>query len=210
MTWDDLPPTVSDTTFEGLAKAEPPPGGGDATIELVGTNLRLRCIIALGPFPRLTDLIGSASGYIRVSDARLLTADGTATGESLPILMVNQDDISFIAEPDAPLHEPGSGTSGAFDDMGVGGSLADRRTRRFVIFTDGHALEGSVYLFGETTLSAFVDSTHPHFIPLTDVTVRSLSDQRIVTAYPFVLVNRARMIAAAALDDDDPGGGLGW
>ena len=33
--------------------------------------------------------------------------------------------------------------------------------------------QGSVYLFGETTLSAFVDSTHPHFVPLIDVTVRS-------------------------------------
>ncbi len=210
MTWDDLPP-VSSTTFETFGTPEPDPEPRDATIELVGTNLRLRCVISLNRFPRLTDLISSSSGYIRVRDARLLTADGTATGDPLPTLMVNQDDISFIAEPDAPLHEPGTGGGGTFDDLGVGGSLADRRTRRFVIFTDGHALEGSVYLFGETDLSAFVESTHPHFVPLTDVTARSLADHRVLTSYPFVLVNRARMIAAAELDSDDgAGGGPGW
>jgi hypothetical protein len=206
MTWDDLPPTVSDTAF---ITHEPEPEVRDATIELVGTNLRLSCVISLGRFPRLTDLISSSTGYIRVRDARLLASDGSVTGEVIPKVMVNQDDISFIAEPDAPLHEPG--TVEGFDEMGVGASLADRRTRQFVIHTDGHALTGSVYLFGETDLAAFVESTHPHFVPLVDVTARSLADHGNVVHYPFVLVNRARMIAVADLDDGvSPSGGSVW
>ena len=205
MTWDDLPPPVSDTTF---VTHEPEPEARDATIELVGTNLRMSCVISLGRFPRLTDLISSSSGYIRVRDARLLGRDGSMTGDVIPKLMVNQDDISFFAEPDAPLHEPGTGEG--FDELGVGVSLADRRTRRFAIYTDGHALEGSVYLFGETDLAAFVESTHPHFVPLIDVTTRSLADQGNVVHYPFVLVNRTRMIAAADLDDGSPSGGSVW
>ena len=208
MTWDDLPPTVSDTKFEFLGTPEPEPVARDAAIELVGTNLRMSCVISLGRFPRLTDLISSTSEYIRVRDARLLASDGTVTGDVIPILMINQDEISFIAEPDAPLREPGTG-EGA-DELGTGASLVDRRTRQFEIFTDGHALTGSVYLFGETDLVAFVESSHPHFIPLVDVTVRSLADHRIVVKYPFVLVNRARMIAAADLDGGDPGGGSVW
>ena len=95
-------------TFETFVTHEPEPEARDATIELVGTNLRLSCLISLGRFPRLTDLIGSTSGYIRVRDARLLASDGSVTGEVIPLLMVNQDEISFIAEPDAPLHEPGT------------------------------------------------------------------------------------------------------
>lgn len=208
MTWDDLPP-VSSTTFETFAAAAPEPEARDATIELVGTNLRMSCVISLGRFPRLTDLISSSSGYIRVRDARLLDGEGSVTGAVIPKLMVNQDDISFFAEPDAPLHEPGTGEG--FDEMGVGVSLADRRTRRFAIFTDGHELSGTVYLFGETDLAAFVESTHPHFIPLIDVTARSLSDPHDVVYYPFVLVNRTRMIAAADLDEDgSPSGGSVW
>jgi len=208
MTWDDLP-QPSSTTFETFGTPAPEVEDHDASIELVGTNLRLRCTIALGRFPRLTDLISSSSGFIRVHDASLLAGDGTPTGEVMPLLMVNQDDITFIAEPDAPLHEPGSGS--VPDELGVGVSLADRRTRRFALFTDGHELSGSVYLFGETDLTAFVESTHPHFIPLTDVTVRSLAEHRNVTSYPFVLVNRTRLIAAAELDGGaDSSGGSVW
>ena len=61
---------------------EPEPEVRDATIELVGTNLRLSCVISLGRFPRLTDLISSSSGYIRVRDARLLASDGSVTGDA--------------------------------------------------------------------------------------------------------------------------------
>ncbi len=207
MTWDDLP-DVSSTTFE-FATPAPEPEPRDATIELVGTNLRLSCLISLGRFPRLTDLISSSSGYIRVREARLLTSEGSVTGGVIPLLMVNQDEISFIAEPDAPLREPGSGEG--FDELGTGVNLAERRTRRFAIFTDGHELTGSVYLFGETDLVAFVESTHPHFVPLVDVTALFLADHENVVHYPFVLVNRARMIAAADLDGDDPpAGGSVW
>jgi hypothetical protein len=199
MTWDDLP-LGSSSAFDTAQSTEPEPPARDETVELVGTNLRLSCVVSLGRFPRLTDLISSSSGYIRVREARLLGADGLPTGEVLPELMVNEDVISFIAEPDAPPHEPGTGTS--FDYMGVGGSIAARRTRRFVLFTTGHTLSGSIYLFGETDLTAFVESTHPRFVPMIDVTARSLIDQDNVSQYPFILINRTQMIAAAELDQD--------
>jgi hypothetical protein len=209
MTWDDLPEDASPTFETMFVSHEPEVEPRDASIELVGTSLRVRCVISLGRFPRLTDLIGSTSGFIRVRDAQLLAADGSPTGEVLPLLMVDQDAITFIAEPDAPLHEPGSGSPP--DDLGVGGSLVDRRTRRFALFTDGHELSGSVFLFGETDLAAFVESTHPRFIPLTDVTVRSLADHGRLNRYPFVLINRTKLLAAAELDGGaDPGGGSVW
>jgi len=205
MTWDDLPESTSPTFDTMFLTHEPEVEARDASIELVGTSLRLRCLISLGRFPRLTDLMSSTSGFIRVRDARLLAADGEPTGDVLPELMIDQDSITFIAEPDAPLHEPGSGSPP--DEFGVGGNPVDRRTRRFALFTDGHELSGLVYLFGETDMASFVESTHPRFIPLTDVTVRSLADHRNLTSYPFVLVNRARLLAAAELDGGaDPGG----
>jgi hypothetical protein len=206
MTWDDLP-LGSTSGFDAFATPEPEPAGLDEAIELFGTDLRVSCVISLGRFPRLTDLFSSFDGFFRVRDARVLAGDGTAIGEPRPELMVNQAVISFIAEPDAPLREPGTGST--FDEFGAGGNLAERRTRRFELFTTGYSLSGSVYLFGETSLSAFVDSTHPHFIPINDVTVRSL-DRGDVSRYPFVLLNRSHMTAAAELDggDQGPDGGL--
>ena len=83
--------------------------------------------------------------------------------------------------------------------QGVGGSVANRQTREFVLFTPGHTVSGTVYIFGETDLAAFVDSTHPRFVPMIDVTTRSLADRRIISHYPFILINRTQMIAASEI-----------
>ena len=74
-----------------------------------------------------------------------------------------------------------------------------RQAREFVLFTPAHAVTGKVYIFGQTDLAAFVDSTTPPFVPVTEVTARSLADRRVVSHYDFVLINRTQMIAAAEI-----------
>ena len=183
MSWSD--------PFEGAATEV----GPDESIELVGTNLRMLGTINLHRFGRLTDLINASSGYIRVRDARLLQRNGEPTDLVLPELMVDQDEVSFIAQREAVAPEAGAATG--FIEPTFGATVEARSAREFVMFTPGHMLSGRVYLFGQTDLAAFVDSTDPRFVPVVDVTARSLADRRIVTRYDFVLVNRTQLIAAA-------------
>jgi|GEM_PF-1047816 len=174
-------------------------------IELVGTNLRMTGMVALGRFGRLTDLINASSGYLRVRDARLLKRSGEPTNLMLPELMVDQDEISFIAQSDAP--PPPAGSAVSFIEPSFGGAPIEARTaREFVLFTPGHTITGKVHIFGQTNLAAFVDSSDPRFVPVTDATTRSLADTRIVSRYDFVLINRTQMIAAAvAVGQDEIG-----
>ena len=194
MTWDDTP-LGSGSAFGLFGSDAPEVKGRDETIELVGTHLRLIGHITLGRFHRLTDLINASSGYVRVHQAQLLRRNGDPTSLILPELMVDQDEISFIAQTDTQPPDPESGPG--FVDQGVGGGLANRQTREFVLFTPGHTVTGTVYIFGETDLAGFVDSTHPRFVPMIDVTTRSLADRRIISHYPFILINRTQMIAAS-------------
>jgi hypothetical protein len=180
MVWDDLTPSHI--------------GGRDEPIELVGTHLRLTGLIALGRFGRLTDLINASSGYVRVRDARLLRRNGDPTTLVLPELMVDQDEISFIAQGHSPPQEPGTGEQ---FDSGFGSTVVSRRAREFVMFTPGHTVTGKVYVFGETDLAGFVDSKDPRFVPVTSVTTRSLADRRIISHYEFLLINRTQLIAAS-------------
>jgi len=181
MVWDDAPGEV--------------PIEHDEQIELVGTNLRLRGTVSLGRFGRLTDLINASSGYVRVRDAQLLQRNGDAAGLVLPELMVDQDEISFIAQSHAAPPEPGSAVG--FIEPVFGDTIEARQAREFVMFTPGHTVTGRVHVFGQTDLAGFVDATDPRFVPVTNVTTRSLSDRRIVSRYDFVLINRTQMIAAA-------------
>ena len=179
-----------DEAFEGGAG-----GGRDEAIELVGTNLRMIGTVSLGRFGRLTDLINASSGYLRVRDARLLNRNGEPTDLRLPELMVDQDEISFIAQATAV--EPGAATG--FIEPVSDTSVEHRQAREFVMFTPGHTVSGRVYVFGQTDVAGFVDSTDPRFVPVVDATTRSLADRRIVSRYDFVLINRTQMIAAAEI-----------
>src|SRR5665811_960819 len=104
MTWDDAPSGPS--LVPGVSSLdEPEPAGHDETIELVGTYLRLTGLISLGRFLRLTDFINASSGYIRVRQANLRQPNGDPTSLVLPELMVDQDEIGFIAQSTAPRPE---------------------------------------------------------------------------------------------------------
>jgi hypothetical protein len=187
MVWDDL--------------SDAAPVGRDEPVELVGTNLRLTGAVALGRFGRLTDLINASRGYIRVRNAQLLQRNGEPTNLILAELMVDQDEISFIAQPQAQAPEPGSAVG--FIEPVFGADIEARQAREFVMFTPGHTVTGKVHIFGQTDLAGFVDATDPRFVPVTDATTRSLSDRRIVSRYDFILINRTQMIAAAEAGSRD-------
>ena len=100
------------------------PLGREEKIELVGTHLRVKGLMYLGRFGRLTDLINAQSGYIRVHDANLLRRNGDPTTLVLPELMIDKDEISFIAQE---------------DPEGAGRGIRARRRRRHGRLRRGHA-----------------------------------------------------------------------
>lgn len=172
--------------------------GRQEEIELVGTHLRVIGTIALGRFGRLSDLINASSGYVRVRDARLLLRNGDPTNLILPEMMIDKDEISFIAQrnPENPGQAWGIAGAGAATDFG-GDPELDRAPRQFVMFTPGHTVTGFVHVYGETDLAGFVESSDLRFVSVVDVTTRSLADRRVISHYKFVLINRTQMIAAS-------------
>ena len=205
--------------------------GRREAVELVGTHLRLNGVVSLHRFNRLSDLINSSSGYVRIQNARLLRRNGDPTTLVLPEMMVDQDEISFIASVD-PVEKmidmgpegygqaaagsegdtdvwAGLGTTvpgGGGDAWGApgggaltGGGVLERPPREFVLFTPGHTITGKVLVYGETDLAGFVDASEPRFVPVTDVTARSLADRRVISHFKFVLINRTQMIAASEI-----------
>ena len=152
-------------------------------------------MISLGRFNRLTDLINASSGYLRIRDARLMRRNGDPTNLVLPELMVDQDEISYMAQTHPAPLDHGSGAD--FVEPGYGSQAEIRKPREFVMFTPGHTVTGRVHVFGDTDIATFVDSTDPRFVPVTEVTTRSLADRRIVSHYDFLLINRTQLIAAS-------------
>ncbi len=168
------------------------------TIELVGPHLRVQGTVSLLRFNRLSDLINHARGYLKLTNAQLLRRNGDPTGLFVPELMINQAEVTFIAQ---------KVDSAAASSELIGGSassmdrpLMERVPRQLVIFTPGHTITGSVHMFQETEIDAFVESTDPMFVPVIDATARSLADRRVISHFALALVNRAQITAASLLE----------
>jgi hypothetical protein len=164
-------------------------------IELVGPHLRVTGRISLLRFGRLSDLINHNRGFVRLTDTRLLRRNGEPTNLVVPELMVNQDEITFVAQSAEDVTPSPIGPVGGMDRP-----LMERIPRQLVIFTAGHTLTGTIFAFAETTIATFVDTPDPRFVPLTDVTARSLADRRVISHFSLVLVNRTQMTAASFLE----------
>jgi hypothetical protein len=165
-------------------------------VEFVGPHLRVAGDISLTNFSRLSDLINHNRGYIRLKDAHLLRRNGDATNLIVPELMVNPDEITFVAQ--RPTGLPPAPSLQNFGPMDR--PLMPRVQRQVVIFTAGHTLTGSIYAFAEMDIANFVDSPDPRFVPLTEVTARSLADRRVISHFSLVLINRTQMTAASFLE----------
>lgn len=165
------------------------------TIELVGPHLRVLGQISLLNFGRLSDLINHNRGFVRLKDAQLMRRNGEPTNLVVPELMVNQDEITFIGQRAEDIMAAQTRPAGGMDRP-----LMERIPRQLVIFTAGHTLTGTIHAFAETDIASFVDTPDPRFVPLVDVTARSLADRRVISHFGLVLVNRTQMTAASFLE----------
>jgi hypothetical protein len=176
--------------FAATADGSPLAASTSEEIELVGPHLRVKGIIALGMFTRLSDRVNHSRGYIHVRDARLMRRNGDPTDLVLEELMINQDEITFIGQRSA-------GGQGAGMVERYGSTALARESRRFVFFTAGHTISGDVQVYGESDLATFVEATDPRFVPLLAARARSLADRRVISHYEFLLLNRTQTTAVA-------------
>jgi len=74
-----------------------------------------------------------------------------------------------------------------------------KQRTRVSIVTPGYVIKGTIHLVAYGSISQFLETPDPHFLPITDITVRWLSDPAVVGRYPFALINREQIVTV--LDD---------
>jgi len=192
MTWDDV-------TFAGGIFAVGQ-GGKAEKVELIGPHLRVSGTLYLGRFARLSDMINTTSGFVRLHDARLLRRNGDPTSLVAPMLMVNQDEITFLGQAEHILTEEPSEEDEADEEAAIlrgDRPSLEKAPRRFVIFTPGHAISGLIHVHEDMTIENFVDASDPRWVSMTAVSARSLADRRVISHFEFLLINRTQMTAIA-------------
>ncbi len=163
-------------------------------VELVGPHLRLSGSLPLGRFRRLSDVLNQHDGLLELRETTVLRRTGTPTRVRTPAIWVNPPDVTIVGQREVPL--PSDAAAETPPDWRI-----EKERHALVVVTPGHVLTGDVYVPVGGQLAVFIESPDPAFIPMTDVRTRSLADRRIITRYPFALLNRRHIVATTELPE---------
>src|SRR5688572_23257231 len=172
----------------GSAFGEEGEGGGQQYLEMIGSELWVAGMVDLGRFRRVSDFVNLVLGYMVLHDVVMLTGGGETTRLTMPELRILPEDIVVVGQLDDDKPQAATSDNSAF---------IEKTARRLVLLTRTHIIDGEVFIHGDGSIMAFVDATDPKFIPMSDVRVRWLSDQKLAAHYGFALVQRTQILGVA-------------
>jgi hypothetical protein len=164
-----------------------PQVGRVESVELVGPYLRMSGQFNIGQFRRISDFLNNHEGLIGIREATMLRRNGEPTRVRSPSIWVAPHELSLVAQTQS------------VEAATTGDLQVPKVTVPLIVITPGHTLTAEVYISQDADLAMFIEAPSPLFIPLTDVRARSLADRRIISRYPFAVLNRRHIVAATQL-----------
>jgi hypothetical protein len=193
--WGTLGPPASPTAEQWSSNDTDPELDGPAVdVEMFGDGFQITGRLHTGQFDRLSDWLNMQTGFIKVQDAsltRLGRANGPDPDNQRGMLWVRLNQVVFIAE------------RALVQQARPGAVVVQKQRRTVTAVTPGYTLHGNLHVHAHGSMKQYLESPDPRFIPLTDVSVRWLSDPTLMNRFPFGLINRDQLITVL----DDPAAG---
>lgn len=201
--WGSLGSPVGPAGNDWLIGASEVPTGTTQEVEVFGDGFEVSGGIATGQFDRLSDWLNMKSGFVQVQDAwhvHLGQTRAPAQDDRKGTLWVRLNQVILVAEKiPARQSRPGA-------------PVVQKQRTQVSIVTPGYIIKGTIHLVAYGSISQFLETPDPHFLPITDITVRWLSDPAVVGRYPFAMINREQIVtviddstspAGSATSDDE-------
>jgi hypothetical protein len=172
------------------------PEGVAVEVEIFGDGFQISGQIHTGQFDRLSDWINMQTGFVQVRDAwhvHLGQRNLPDPDQRRGTLWVRLDQIVLVAE------------RAVAQQSRPGAPVVQKRRRKVAIVTPGYSLRGNLYIHTYGSMKQYLEPPDPHFLPLTELNVRWLSDPSLVARYPFAMVNRAQLVTV--LDESNSAAG---
>jgi hypothetical protein len=168
-----------------LARSEADEEGLAVDVELFGDDFQISGQIRTGQFNRLSDWINMQTGFIQVRHAWHVHLGQTATSDRdqrRGTLWVRLSQVVLVAER-SPMQASRPGAV-----------VVQKQKRKVSIVTPGYNLLGSIHVHAYGSMNQYLETPDPHFLPMTDLTVRWLNDAAMVARFPFAMINREQLV----------------
>jgi hypothetical protein len=158
-------------------------------VEAFGDGFQISGHVRTGQFDRLSDWINMQTGFMQVQDAvlsHLGLPEGPSSDQKRGTLWVRLDQVVMLAD-----RSPVQGSR-------PGAPVIRKQQLRVSILTPGYSLQGSIHVHANGSMAQFLETPDPRFLPITDLTVRWLSNPALVARIPFALVSRQQVVTILA------------
>ncbi len=202
--WGTLgPPGAQGNDPWGADSQESEAEGLAFDVEIFGDGFQISGQVRTGQFSRLSDWLNMKSGFVPVEDGIHVHpghAGVSGPEEATGTLWVRLDQIVLVAER-ANIQQARPGVP-----------VVHKERRKVSIVTPGYEVRGSLHVHAHGSMKEYLEPAEPRFLPITEVTVRWVSDPTLVARVPFAMINRRQMItildepsspAAGAHDADE-------
>lgn len=78
----------------------------------------------------------------------------------------------------------------------------DKNTSSAIIYTKNFLITGSVHVLAHERLSDLLDASNKNFLPITDATIYTVTDNKIVGRTKFLSLNKNEIVIIYPKDDD--------
>ncbi len=183
--WGSLGAPASRPDEHWLGQSEDGTEGLAVEVEIFGAGFQISGQLWTGQFDRLSDWINMQTGFIQVRNAwhvHLGQSQAPDANQRRSTLWVRLNQVVLVAET-SPVHQNRPGAP-----------VVQKQRRRVSIVTPGYNLMGSIHVHAYGSMTQFLESPDPHFLPITDLSVRWLSDTTMAGRFPFALINRDQLV----------------
>ena len=184
--WGTLGPPVAQANDPWQEKSEEVETGPIVDVEIFGDGFQISGQICTGQFRRLSDWLNMQQGFIRVQEgsmSHLGHANLPDPDHQKGTLWVRLDQIVLVAE------------RAVVATTRPGAPVVQKERRKATIVTPGYSLRGNLHVHTYGSMKQFLESPDPHFLPITELTLRWTSDAALVSRFPFALINRQQLIS---------------
>jgi hypothetical protein len=158
--------------------------GPSLAVELISPHARIGGSINLGAYTRLPDLLNFHDEILSVKDAKVLNRTGIATADGAAELDIRLDMVTIVVDHSDYVPPPDS-------------ELVEKRAHRMLVVTEAHVITGTFYIYPGAEAIAYLRAKEPHWVPMSDVRIRSSVDRRIKISTGFAVLNRKAVVATA-------------
>jgi hypothetical protein len=183
--WGTLGAPQNQHGDDWLTRSTGPNEGVLVDVEIFGNGFQVSGQIQTGQFDRLSDWLNMQTGFIQVHDAWHVHLGQTTApdpGQRKGTLWVRLDQVVLVAER-SPVQQSRPGAP-----------VVQKQRRKVSIVTPGYNLIGNIHIHAYGSMAQFLESPDPRFLPITDLTVRWLSEAAMVGRYPFAMINRQQLV----------------